>query len=96
MSMAQPALTVIKQTEADVSLRESGNGVKGDELKNPTPEEDQPVPSLAAITASLSKSILEQRSTSVRAHVDTTHDTVLSLLNQDESFGEQIPSRPIE
>jgi hypothetical protein len=97
MSTAQPALTPIQQIEADVNHLQSGDGVKGDELTNPTPAEDNgAASSMAATAASLSKSILEQTSTSARAQANTTRDTALSLLNQDESFGEQIPSRPIE
>jgi hypothetical protein len=38
---------------------------------------------MAATAASLSKSILEQRSSSAHAQANTTRDTVLSLLNQD-------------
>ena len=97
MSTAQAALTAIKRIEAAFNHLQSGNGVKGNELTNPTPAEDHnAASSMAATAASLSKSILEQTSTSARAQANTTRDTVLSLLNQDESFGEQIPSRSIE
>jgi hypothetical protein len=84
MSTAQPALTAIKQIEADVNHLQSGNSVKGNELTNPTPAEDHSAASsMAATAASLSKSILEQRSSSAHAQANTTRDTVLSLLNQD-------------